>query len=70
MVQETLVRAGHRTAEVLSQLQLPHLPSREEFLAQAKAMFAKTPSVDEIVDRAYERLLLSVGTSLAAAGRS
>jgi stearoyl-CoA desaturase (delta-9 desaturase) len=69
-VRETLVRAGHRTAEVLSQLQLPHLPSREEFLAQAKAMFAKTPSVDEIVDRAYERLLLSVGTSLAAAGRS
>jgi len=29
-------------------------------------MFAKTSSLDDIVDRAYELLLASVGTRLAA----
>ncbi len=66
-LQETLVRAGHRTSEVLTQLHLPHMPSREEFLAQANAMFARTPSLDDIVDRAYTLLLASVGTRLAVA---
>ena len=40
------------------------MPSRDEFLAQAKAMFARTISLDEIVDRAYELVLASVGTRL------
>jgi stearoyl-CoA desaturase (delta-9 desaturase) len=66
-LQETLVRASHRTSEALTQLHLPHMPSREEFLAQAKAMFARTPSLDDIVDRAYMLLLASVGTRLAVA---
>jgi stearoyl-CoA desaturase (delta-9 desaturase) len=65
-LQDTLVRAGHRASEVLTQLHLPHLPSREEFLAEAKAMFERTPSLDDIVDRAYALLLASVGTRLAA----
>src|SRR5436190_8663722 len=65
-LQDALVRAGHRTSEVLTQLHLPHMPGREEFLAQAKAMFARTPSLDDIVDRAYTLLLISVGTRLAA----
>jgi stearoyl-CoA desaturase (Delta-9 desaturase) len=64
-LQETLVRAGHRTGEVLAQLQLPHFPTREEFLVEARAMFAKTPSLDDIVDRAHEVLLRSVGACLA-----
>jgi len=66
-LQETLVRASHRTSEALTQLHLPHMPSREEFLAQAKAMFARTPSLDDIVDRAYMLLLASIGTRLAVA---
>jgi stearoyl-CoA desaturase (delta-9 desaturase) len=66
-IRETLDRAGHRTVEVLTQLQLPHIPSREECLAQASALFARTPSLDEIVDRAYEMLLASVGAHLVAA---
>jgi len=35
-------------------------------LAQATAMFARTPSIDEIVDRAYELMLDAVGTRLRA----
>ena len=65
-LQDALSRASHRTTEVLANVHLPHLPTREEFAAQAKAMFARTRSLDEIVDRAYELLLESVGTRLAA----
>jgi stearoyl-CoA desaturase (delta-9 desaturase) len=65
-LREALARAGHRTGDVLAQLHLPHIPSREECLAQAKALFARTPSLDEIVDRAHELLLASVGAELAA----
>ena len=66
-LRETLTRAQNRATEVLMTLHLPHMPSREEFLRQARAMFARTKSLDEIVDRAYELLLASVGTRLAAA---
>jgi stearoyl-CoA desaturase (Delta-9 desaturase) len=65
-LQEALVRAHPRATEVLASVHLPHLPTREELLAEAKAMFAKTRSLDEIVDRAYELLLESVGPRLAA----
>ena len=61
-----LVRARHRTSEVLQNLHLPHIPSREEFLREAKAKFARTRSLEEIVDRAHELLLAAVGTRLAA----
>jgi stearoyl-CoA desaturase (Delta-9 desaturase) len=63
-LQESLARASERTSEVLSTFHLPQMPSRDEFVAQAKAMFARTISMDEIVDRAYELVLASVGTRL------
>jgi stearoyl-CoA desaturase (delta-9 desaturase) len=63
-LQDTLSRAHHRTTEVLAGLQLPQIPSREELVARAKATLAKSPSLDDIVDRAYELLLASVGTRL------
>lgn len=63
-LQEKLAHARERATEVLTGLHLPQLPSREEFLAEAKAMFARTTSLDDIVDRAYDLLLASVGTRL------
>jgi stearoyl-CoA desaturase (delta-9 desaturase) len=66
-LRERLIHARDRAAEVLTTVHLPQIPSREEFLAQAKAMFARTGSLDEIVDRAHELLLAAVGTRLAAA---
>ncbi len=66
-LQERLSRAHHRTTEVLMGLQLPQIPSREEFLTRARATLAKTPSLDEIVDRAYDLLLASVGSRLVPA---
>jgi stearoyl-CoA desaturase (Delta-9 desaturase) len=69
-LRDSLTRTQHRATEVLMTLHLPHIPSREEFLREAKAMFARTRSLDEIVDRAYELLLASVGTRLAAPNQS
>jgi len=69
-LRERLARAHDRTAEVLATMHLPHvppMPSREELTARAKAMFAKTKSLEEITDRAYEMLLASVGAKLAGA---
>jgi stearoyl-CoA desaturase (Delta-9 desaturase) len=66
-LRDRLVHARDRAAEVLATVHLPQIPSREEFLAQAKAMFVRTGSLDEIVDRAHELLLAAVGTRLAAA---
>jgi stearoyl-CoA desaturase (delta-9 desaturase) len=66
---EALVRAGER-AEAAITCYPPQLPSREELLAEAKIVFAKTKSLDDIVNRAYEMLLASVGMHLAPfAGR-
>ncbi|MGF1624907.1 MAG: acyl-CoA desaturase, partial [Alphaproteobacteria bacterium] len=65
-LQDRLDRARHRTTEVLGALHLPQLPSRDECLAEARAMFARTPSLDRIVDRAYDLLLVSIGSRLAA----
>ncbi|HZP77906.1 MAG TPA: acyl-CoA desaturase [Pseudolabrys sp.] len=65
VLQERLTRAQHRATEVLSSVHLPQIPSREEVVARARAMFAKSPSLDDIVDRAYELLLSSIGTRLA-----
>ena len=65
-LQETLARAQHRAAEALAGVHLPQMPSREDILAGARGMFAKTPSLEAIADRAYEMLLTSVGARLAA----
>jgi stearoyl-CoA desaturase (delta-9 desaturase) len=66
-LQETLAAAQHRAAEVLAGLPLPHVPTREEVRAAATAMFARTPSIDEIVDRAYGLMLDAIGARLCAA---
>ena len=61
---EALVRASERTGAAIASYP-PQLPSREELLAEAKILFAKTKSLDDIVNRAYELLLASVGMHLA-----
>jgi stearoyl-CoA desaturase (Delta-9 desaturase) len=56
-----------RAADVLAGLHLPHLPTRSEILSRATTMYAKTPSIDDIVDRAHALLLEAVGVRLKAA---
>ena len=63
-MRDALERAGHCAVDVLTHL--PHIPGREEYLTQARALFARTPSLDDIVDRAHEILLASIGAQLMA----
>jgi stearoyl-CoA desaturase (delta-9 desaturase) len=46
-------------------LHLPSMPTREQLLAEARSMFAKTKHMDDIVDRANELLVESVCFLLA-----
>jgi stearoyl-CoA desaturase (delta-9 desaturase) len=46
---------------------VPHLPTRNEILTRAMTMYAKTPSIDDIVDRAHALLIEAIGLRLAAA---
>ena len=63
-LQQRLSAAQHQAVEVLASAHLPHLPTRTEIMEKARAMFARTPSVDEIVDRAYGLLLDAVSARL------
>jgi stearoyl-CoA desaturase (delta-9 desaturase) len=75
--QRLSARVIHRAAEQLAARFSPdrialastrqwQLPRREEFLAEAKRMFARTRSLDDIVDRAYAIVLGSLGAQPAA----
>jgi len=66
-LQTRLRGARMHTAEAWANLHLPHIPSRDELRVEAKAMFARTRSLDDIVDRAYELLLASVSAQLSSA---
>ena len=64
---EILDRSHDGSHDALAGLHLPKLPTRDEFLAEAKAIFARTRSLNEIVDHAYEHFLASVRSQLLAA---
>jgi stearoyl-CoA desaturase (delta-9 desaturase) len=64
-LRQALALGRHHADEAFAGLHLPHMPGREELMAQAKAMFARSPSIDDIVDRGYELLLASIGRHLA-----
>jgi stearoyl-CoA desaturase (delta-9 desaturase) len=67
VLQERLAAAQSRASDVLPSLHLPQLPTRNEIRARATAMFARTPSLDDIVDRAHELVLEAIGTRLRTA---
>lgn len=67
-LQSALSQARHRAEEAWATLRVPHMPSRQQIMAEAGRMFAKTPSLDDIVDRAAELIRASVGARLRAAG--
>jgi stearoyl-CoA desaturase (Delta-9 desaturase) len=63
-LREKLSETQHRAANVLASLHLPHLPTRNEVLGRATAMFARTPSIDDIVDQAHALILDAIGARL------
>ena len=67
-LREALGRARYQIAEGPALLQ-SRIPTRDELLMQARIMFARTRSLDEIVDRAHQLLLGAVGSQLIASPR-
>jgi len=65
-LQTRLAEAQNRAADVLAGLHLPQLPTRHDILARAKAMFAETPSMEDIVNRAHAVILEGIGARLCA----
>src|SRR5262249_56725563 len=63
-LRESLSATQQRAANVLAHLHLPHLPTRSEVLSRATGMFARTPSIDDIVDQAHALLLDAIGARL------
>jgi stearoyl-CoA desaturase (delta-9 desaturase) len=66
VIQEKLAQAQNRAADVFANLYLPSLPTRHDIVGRAMAMFADTPSMDAIVNRAYAVILDTVGARLSA----
>jgi stearoyl-CoA desaturase (delta-9 desaturase) len=64
-LRDALARAQGRTHDALAQIHAPQLPTREELMAKANKIFARTQSLEEIVDRAYHLLLSSVNSYLS-----
>lgn len=65
-LRERLVDAQHRAADVLAGLHVPHIPTRDEVSAAAAKLLARTPSIDDVIDRAHQLLLEKVSRSVAA----
>jgi stearoyl-CoA desaturase (Delta-9 desaturase) len=64
--QEKLAKAQNRAAEVFAGFYLPQLPTRQEIVSRALAMFADTPSMEIIVSRAHIVILETVVARLSA----
>ena len=58
-IRDVLLQLRHR-----ADLHLPSMPTRDQLLAEARHMFAKTRHLDDIVDRAHELLVESVSLLL------
>lgn len=64
---ERLLGAQHRAVELLGNMHLPHLPTYDEVRERACRMFAKTQSLDAIVERAHRIPIEGIYARLAAA---
>jgi stearoyl-CoA desaturase (delta-9 desaturase) len=66
-LQARLTEAQHRAADVLAAVHLPHVPTREEVSAAATQLLARTPSIDDVIDRAHRLVLEKLGQKLQQA---
>jgi stearoyl-CoA desaturase (delta-9 desaturase) len=66
-VHDRIAAAQHKAADVLASVHLPHVPTREELRAKASSMFAKTRSMEDIVERAHRMILDAVCARLGLA---
>jgi stearoyl-CoA desaturase (delta-9 desaturase) len=63
-LRESLSSAQHRDADLLATVHMSPLPTKEEVWARASTLFARTRSLDEIVECAHRKLLNEVAARL------
>ncbi len=63
-LQSRMVSARSQAAAMLAEMQLPHIPSVDEMRRRARNMFANTPLIDDIVERARQLVLQTVALNL------
>ena len=66
-VDDRLDAARHEIEELAERVHLPALPTAEDLRARATSMFASTPSMNEIVERARQMLLERLHQELVTA---
>ena len=64
VIQAQLRSAGQQAAKVLSESHLPHMPTRAEVRDRAARMFARTVSLEDIVERANAMVLANISARL------
>jgi stearoyl-CoA desaturase (Delta-9 desaturase) len=69
-LREKMTATQQRAANVLANLHLPHLPTRNEIFGRAMGMFAKTSSMDDIVDAAHMLILDTIGARLCLSAQN
>jgi stearoyl-CoA desaturase (delta-9 desaturase) len=62
--QDKVSATQYGAAEMLASLHVPLLPTRNDILARGRAMFASTPSIEQITDRAHTFLLNAISERL------
>jgi stearoyl-CoA desaturase (Delta-9 desaturase) len=65
-IRDKLAQAQNRATDALAGLHLPQLPTRHEIVSRAMAMFAETPSMEAIVNRAQAVILDTICARLGA----
>jgi stearoyl-CoA desaturase (delta-9 desaturase) len=65
-IHDKLAQAQNRATDALAGLHLPQLPTRHEIVSRAMAMFAETPSMEAIVNRAQAVILDTICVRLGA----
>ncbi len=60
-----VVRARHRLADVIRDLNLPEIPGEADIRRCARSILANSPSTEDIVAKAHQLVLEAVGARLA-----
>jgi stearoyl-CoA desaturase (Delta-9 desaturase) len=63
-LRDRIAGTQQRAENVLASVHLPQMPTKDAMMSRAAAMFASTPSLDQIVQRAHFLILEFVGARL------
>jgi len=63
-LRDRITSARAHAASILAEVHLPHIPTVEEMRQRALSMYANSPSIDDIAERARQLILLAIAHDL------